>query len=140
DLRMVGVLVHAYEEDLRELYRLPKGFPWQVRASSDANAPLLKSDGLQQLGLIVDPTQHTAPVMGLVHNEDGKLRIGQFIKATVHLPAPPNVVSLASSALEEDGAESIVFVQPDPAKPRFARRRVAVAMRLRDVIYVKSEL
>jgi membrane fusion protein, heavy metal efflux system len=140
DLRQLGVLVHAYEEDLRELYQLPKGFPWKVRTSADPKSLLLKSDGLQQLGFVVDPTQHTAPVMGLVNNDNGKLRVGQFVKATVDLPPPPNVVSLPSSALEEDGSESIVFVQPVPTKPRYARRRVAVAMRLRDVVYVRSEL
>ena len=47
---------------------------------------------------------------------------------------------MPSSALWEDGGESIVFVQPDPNKPRYERRRVAVAMRMRYVIYIKSEL
>jgi cobalt-zinc-cadmium efflux system membrane fusion protein len=140
DLRQLGVLVHAYEEDLRELRGLPRGYPWQVRTGADRNGSPLKSNGLQRLGLVVDPNQHTDPVMGLVDNPDGSLRVGQFVKAAVELPAPPNVVSLPSSAIEEDGDESIVFVQPDPSKPRFARRRVAVAMRLRDVIYVRSEL
>ena len=32
----------------------------------------------------------------------------------------------------EDGKESIVFVQPDPARPVFERRRVAVAARFSD--------
>lgn len=137
DLRKLGVMVHAYEEDLNELGQLQRGFPWKVRAG--ASGALLKSEGLQQVGLIVDPTQHTAPVMGLIDNEDGKLRVGQFAKATVELPAPPNVVSVPASAVEEDGDESVVFVQPDPSKARFVRRRVAVAMRLRDVIYIRKE-
>jgi cobalt-zinc-cadmium efflux system membrane fusion protein len=140
DLRKLGVLVHAYEEDLRELRRLRPGHPWKVRTTANVNAPELKSDGIQQLGFIVDPSQHTDPVMGLVDNTDGYLRVGQFVKATVELPAPPNVVSVPASAIVEDGAESIVFVQPDPAKPQYAQRRVAVAMRLRDVVYVRSEL
>jgi cobalt-zinc-cadmium efflux system membrane fusion protein len=139
DLRKLGVLVHAYEEDLVELLQLRRGFPWKVRASADPNGPVLKSDGMQQLGLIVDPTQHTDPVMGLVHNDDGRLRVGQFVKATVELKVPPNVVSLPASAIEEDGDESVLFVQFDAAKPRYARRRVAVAMRLRDVVYVRME-
>jgi cobalt-zinc-cadmium efflux system membrane fusion protein len=140
DLRKLGVLVHAYEEDMRELRGLPRGFPWKVRTGADVNGRPLKSDGLQQLGLVVDPNQHTDPVMGRVDNAGGSLRVGQFIKATVDLPAPPNVVSVPVSAIEEDGDDSIVFVQPDPAKPRFVRRRVAVAMRLREVVYVRSAL
>ncbi|MGH7170268.1 MAG: efflux RND transporter periplasmic adaptor subunit, partial [Gemmataceae bacterium] len=140
DLRELGVVVHAYEEDLGELRQLPRGFPWKLRAAANPNGPLLKSGGVQQLGLIVDPAQHTDPVMGLVSNNKGSLRVGQFVKATVDLPPPPNVVSVPASALVEDGEDSIVFVQPDPSKPRYARRRVAVAMRLRDAIYVRTDL
>jgi cobalt-zinc-cadmium efflux system membrane fusion protein len=138
DLRKLGVIVHAYEEDLNELNQLQRGFSWRIRAG--ASGSLLKNDGIAQVGLIVDPTQHTAPVMGLIYNDDGQLRVGQFVKATVDLPAPPNVVSVPPSAVWEDGEESIVFVQPDPAQARFVRRRVSVAMRLRDAIYIRSEL
>ncbi|HEY7311596.1 MAG TPA: response regulator [Gemmataceae bacterium] len=140
DLRKLGVLVHAYEEDLRELQALPRGYPWEVRSGADPSHRVLESDGVQRIGLVVDPTQHTDPIMGLVDNKDGRLRVGQFVTATVHLPAPPNVVSLPSSAVEEDGERSIIFVQPDPTKPRYALRRVSVAMRLRDVVYVHANL
>ncbi|HEY7154085.1 MAG TPA: response regulator [Gemmataceae bacterium] len=140
DLTKLGVLVHAYEENLRQLQALPRGFPWKVRAGADVNQRILPSEGLQRIGLVVDPNQHTAPIMGLVHNKDGKLLVGQFVTATVELPPPPDVVSLPPSALVEDGDQSIIFVQPDPAQPRYALRRVSVAMRLRDVIYIRSEL
>lgn len=140
DLRKLGVVVHAYEEDLRTLRALPPGYPWQLRAGADLNHRLLPNNGIQKIGLVVDPTQHTDPIMGLVDNSGGDLRVGQFVTATVNLPAPPKVVSLPTSALAEDGDESIVFVQPDPAKPRYVRRRVSVAMRLRDAVYVRSEL
>jgi cobalt-zinc-cadmium efflux system membrane fusion protein len=140
DLRKLGVVVHAYEEDLRTLQALPPGYPWQVRAGADLNNRVLQSDGLQKIGLVIDPTQHTDPIMGVVDNSSGELRVGQFVTATVNLPAPPNVISLPSSALVEDGEESIVFVQPDPEKPRYVPRRVSVAMRLRDVVYVRSLL
>jgi cobalt-zinc-cadmium efflux system membrane fusion protein len=140
DLRKLGVMVHAYEEDLRALQALPRPFPWRVRVGADPNGPVLKSEGMQTIGLVVDPTQHTDPVMGLVDNASGELRVGQFVTATVNLPAPADVVSLPASAVDEDGADSIVFVQPDPERLRFVRRRVVVAMRLRDVVYVKSVL
>ncbi|SRR5579875_361574 len=140
DLRKLGVVVHAYEEDLRTLQALPPGYPWQVRAGADLNHRVLKSEGLQKIGLVIDPTQHTDPIMGVVDNSSGELRVGQFVTATVELPAPTNVVSLPASALVEDGERSIVFVQPDPAQPRYVLRRVSVAMRLRDAVYVRSEL
>jgi cobalt-zinc-cadmium efflux system membrane fusion protein len=144
DLGKLGVLVHAYEEDLPELRKLlkthPGGYPWQVRTGADLNRQVLKSEGLQRIGLVVDPSQHTAPVMGLVDNSAGELDVGQFVTATVELPAPPNVVVLPASAVEENGAQSVLFVQPDPTKPRYAMRRVVVAMRLRDVVYVRTRL
>ncbi len=140
DLRSLGVVVHAYEEDLRTLEKLPRGFPWEVRSGADLSHRVLQSDGLQKIGFVIDPSQHTDPIMGRVDNSSGELRAGQFVTATVNLPAPPKVVSVPSSAIVEDGAESIVFVQPDPAKPRYVPRRVSVAMRLRDVVYVRSEL
>jgi cobalt-zinc-cadmium efflux system membrane fusion protein len=140
DLRKLGVVVHAYEEDLRTLQELPHGFPWQVRAGADLSNRVLQSDGLQKIGFVIDPSQHTDPIMGRVDNSSGELRAGQFVTATVNLPAPPNVLSVPSSAIVEDGAESIVFVQPDPTKPRYVPRRVSVAMRLRDALYVRSKL
>jgi len=140
DLRKLGVVVHAYEEDMRTLQALPHGYPWEIRAGADLSHRVLQSDGLQKFGLVIDPTQHTDPIMGVVDNSSGELRVGQFVTATVNLPAPPNVISLPSSALVEDGQESIVFVQPDPEKPRYALRRVSVAIRLRDVVYVRSQL
>ncbi len=144
DLRKLGVLVHAYEEDLPELRKMlkkhPGGVPWQLRADADLDRRVLKNEGMQRIGLVVDPNQHTAPVMGLVDNSAGELEVGQFVKATLELPTPPNVVALPNSAVEENGAESVLFVQPDPTKPRYALRRVAVAMRLRDVVYVRTRL
>lgn len=140
DLHKLGVVVHAYEEDLRTLQALPPGYPWQVRAGADLNHRLLQSDGLQKIGLIVDPTQHTVPVLGRVDNSSGELRVGQFVTATVNLPAPPHVVSLPSSALAEDGQDSVLFVQPDPGKACYVPRRVSVATRLRDTVYVRSRL
>lgn len=140
-LRKLGVVVHAYEEDLRALERLPRNFPWQVRVAADPRAPVLQSDGIEQLGLVVDPNQHTNPVLGRVDNPGGKLKVGQFITATVHLPAPPDVVSVPATALDENGSESAVFIQPDPRRPRvFRLRRVVVTQRMGEVVYVKSAL
>jgi cobalt-zinc-cadmium efflux system membrane fusion protein len=141
DLRKLGVLVHAYEEDLHALQSLPRNFPWQVRVGADPRARVLKGDGIEQLGLVVDPNQRTDPVMGRVDNSGGELKVGQFITASVELPAPPDVVAVPAAALDEDGSESAVFVQPDPRRPRvFSLRRVAVTQRMGDVVYVKSIL
>jgi cobalt-zinc-cadmium efflux system membrane fusion protein len=140
DLRKLGLVVHAYEEDLRSLKSLPANTPWAVRVPADPRRGPLKNDGIEQLGWVVDPNQRTAPVLGRVDNTAGDLRVGQFVTATVELPAPPGVVALPASALDENGSESVVFVQPDPSRPRYTMRRVAVAQRLGSVVYVRSEL
>ena len=40
----------------------------------------------------------------------------------------------------EDGRESVVFVQPDPDQMKFERRKVTVARRLHDVVYLHESL
>ena len=44
------------------------------------------------------------------------------------------------TALVEDGAESVVFVQPDPKRLRYVQKRVAVVKRFGEQAYVRSRL
>jgi len=44
-----------------------------------------------------------------------------------------------TDALVEDGVESIVLVQPDPAKNEYERRRVTVLRQTRDAVYLRDE-
>jgi cobalt-zinc-cadmium efflux system membrane fusion protein len=146
NLRTMAVYVHAYEEDMRTLQQLrdkmaPRRVPWEVRLTADPRGQVLKSEGIEQIGYVVDPNQHTDIVWGVVDNSDRELTAGQFVTATVPLPPPPGVVSVPLSALVEDGSESIVFVQPDPGKERyFSMRRVAAVQRFHGGAYVRSEL
>ena len=142
DLNKLVALAYAYEEDLPALLRLPKPIPWQVRAATDSAEGVLTTGGVDLIGPIIDPNQHTALVMGHVDNPgpDYPLRAGQFITATISLPAPENVVAVPASAVVETGAESIVFVQPDRAKPIYSMRRVAVTKRYPNEINVLSKL
>jgi membrane fusion protein, heavy metal efflux system len=66
------------------------------------------------------------------------LRAGQFVTANVELLPPKNVVEVPTSALVEDGKESIVFVQADPGKPIYTMRRVNVTNRFADSVYIRS--
>ncbi len=142
DLRKLLALAYAYEEDLPDLLRLPQPIPWQVRAATNAPEGVLTSSGVNLIGPSIDPNQHTALLMGHVDNPgpDYPLRAGQFITATISLPAPDNVVAIPSSAVVETGAESIVFVQPDRTKPIYSMRRVAVTKRYPTEINVLSKL
>jgi cobalt-zinc-cadmium efflux system membrane fusion protein len=151
DMRKLAVFANAYEEDLRQLQDLqkrlfPRRIPWRVYLTADPSRAPLEGLGpggqaeVDRIGYIVDPNQHTNLAIGLVKSAEGRLRVGQFVTATVNLPPPPGVVSVPSSALVEDGKESVVFVQPDPKRPRYTLKRVVVTQRFQDVAYVRSRI
>jgi cobalt-zinc-cadmium efflux system membrane fusion protein len=137
DMSRLAVYASVYEEDLQLLrrerdYYAEGPVPWQVHLTSDPMRRALQSPGIEKVGLIVDPNQHTALVFG-------QLRVGQFVTATLELPPSPGVVSVPAAALDEDGQASYVVVRPDPDKPRFQLRRVRVLRRFNGAAYVASE-
>ena len=93
---------------------------------------------VDDIGYLIDPNQHTAIVRGHIPNPKGLLRAGQFVRATVELLPPKNVVEVPISAVVEDGKDSIVFVQADPQKPVYTMRRVQVTNRFDRTAYVRS--
>jgi cobalt-zinc-cadmium efflux system membrane fusion protein len=95
---------------------------------------------IDDIGYLIDPNQHTAVVRGHIGNPGGVLRAGQFVTATVQLLPPSDVVEVPIGAVVEDGKDSIVFVQSDPAKPVYTMRRVEVANRFDRMAYVRSVL
>jgi cobalt-zinc-cadmium efflux system membrane fusion protein len=140
DVRTLAVWADAYEEDLPALLGLPLDQrTWMVRLKAEPHLePLLGT--IDYIGEIVDPTQHTALVVGRVDNRGGRLRAGQFITAILSLPPAPDEVLIPITGLIEDGRASIVFVHEDPAKPEYALRRVVVRRRLPDAVTVRSRL
>jgi cobalt-zinc-cadmium efflux system membrane fusion protein len=135
DMTKLAVFANAYEEDQRilqdrQLQLRPAPVPWKVHLTSDPDQKQLPSEGIERIGYIVDPQQRTNLVIGKVNNRDGRLRVGQSVTALVPLPAPPGVVSIPASALVEDGADSVVFVKPDPKrKDLYLMKRVVVVQR-----------
>ena len=139
DLSTLIAWVQVYEEDLPVLQSLPLPIPWKLRVSSNIEAPPISS-AIDRIGETIDPNTHMAPVGGPVSNQEGRLFAGQFITATIVLPPEPGLVEIPTRALVEDGIESAVLVKTDPKRDRFHRRRVAVARRYSDVVYVRSRL
>jgi cobalt-zinc-cadmium efflux system membrane fusion protein len=148
DVSRLAVWAHAYEENLPALLALPpQDRTWEVRLKAEPNAPAIKGT-IEEIGYVLDPNQHTALVMGHVENRqaerpaggggEGPLRAGQFVTATVSLPPPSGVVAVPATALVEDGKDSIVFVQENPARPEYTLRRVAVEARFSKNILVRS--
>jgi cobalt-zinc-cadmium efflux system membrane fusion protein len=122
--------------NLLDIHRNQALMRWTIQTVS---TPPIKGP-IEEIGYILDPNQHTAVVKGYIDNPDGKLRAGQFVSATVNLPPPRDVVEVPLTALAEDGKQSFVFVQPDPAQPRYTMRRVKVTHRFENVAFVKSLL
>ncbi len=140
------VWAYAYEQDLPLLRSLPRPIPWVVKVTADPADPnsrdrIVNSPGAYEVGPIIDPNQHTALVMGKVDNTDRALKAGQFLTVSIPVTTPPNMAAIPASAIDESGAanESVVFVQPDPNTPLYTRKRVKVARRLQDRVYVLSE-
>jgi cobalt-zinc-cadmium efflux system membrane fusion protein len=137
DLSRLGVLAHAYEEDLPTLDCLPASQrAWSVTVGSGGDAAT-RIGRFDQVGCIIDPNQHTALVMGWVDNPDGKLRVGQFVTTRLEIPPPPGEVVVPASALCEESDRNCVFVQSD-GKATYVRRSVAVTRHRGDKVYIRS--
>lgn len=140
DIDRLAVWIDAYEEDLPSLLRVP--FPdlhWTIRLKADPSAKPL--DGvIDYISEIIDPAQHTALVVGRVKNPQRRLRAGQFVTATVELPASDGDVLVPTTALIEDGHTPLIFVQDDPNQPRYTLRKVVVVRRRPDAVALRARL
>jgi membrane fusion protein, heavy metal efflux system len=113
---------------------------WAIAESQCSKHATSIEGPIEEIGYILDATQHTAVVKGYIDNPGVKLRAGQFVSATVDLPPPPDVAEVPLTALAEDGKQSFVFVQPDPAQPHYTMRRVQVTHRFEKTAFVRSQL
>lgn len=139
DLSRIQVLASVYEEDLPFLERLaPDQRHWMIDLRSDPNDKPIPGK-FEMIGKIIDPVMHTGALIGWLDNRDGQLRLGQFITATIQLPADPAMVVIPASALIEEGAYPAVFVETDAERHEVTRRNVAVTSRGRTNVFIRSE-
>lgn len=139
DLSQLQIVAHVYEEDLAYLERLPRPIHWLITINSIPDMEPL-SGTIDRVGDVIDPIEHMALVFGKIDNARGELCAGQFVKATIEIPEEPGLVEIPTRALIEDGVESVVLVQIDPRENRYVSRRVSVARRHRDVVYIHGRL
>jgi cobalt-zinc-cadmium efflux system membrane fusion protein len=109
---------------------------WTVRTASADSATGLRGT-IDEISYVIDPNQHSGVIKGYVENPGKHIRAGQYVTATVNLPPPSDVVEIPDDALVDDGMQSLVFVQPDPAKRQFTMRRVQVTHRFADSVFVR---
>jgi cobalt-zinc-cadmium efflux system membrane fusion protein len=137
DLSRMQVLIDVYEEDIPALRALPpEERNWKIALKSEeTGAPRVGK--FELIGNVIDPTQRTGVIMGWIDNSDGRLAVGQFITATIDLPPPVGVVAIPDRALIEEGDLSAVFVESNPGKFEFTRRKVSVVRRGSEMVLVK---
>lgn len=129
NLKRLRVLCQVYEEDLPALEQLPPDQrKWTIQIGADANSkPLQGEFNFDQIGRIIDPSQHTGQVLGWIDNPNDMLRIGQFVTATVLIPSPKNLVSVPTAAVVENGNGATVFVRHGTGDDwQFEERHVAL--------------
>ena len=139
DLTVLNVWLHAYEEDLPYLSQLPKPIHARIRLPSSPSLGDLNCT-IERIGDIIDPNEHMALLIGSIQNPKGELRSGQFVTATVEIPPDQGLVEIPAKALIDDGNQSFVFVQPNPDALRYVRRRVSVARRTYDIVFVRNQI
>jgi len=136
DLSELVVWAYCYEEELPTYEKLPRPVAWTVLLPSRPDVAF--RGRLEQIGAVIDPTQHTALVSGRVDNRAGELKVGQFVTVTVQVRAPENEIAVPTTALVEDGRSSMVFVQPAKDRDLYVCRKVSVGRRFHDVVYLRS--
>jgi len=139
DLSRLRVVAHIYEEDLWAIRTLTNGMrKWSLDLKSDPGDNAIEGT-FELIGNVIDPGARTGVVMGWVNNSDNKLAVGQFITATIQLPANVNEVAIPDKALIEEGDRSMVFVQDHANPHEFTRRRVSILRRSASTVYVKAQ-
>jgi cobalt-zinc-cadmium efflux system membrane fusion protein len=131
------VWLNLYEEDKDEIQKLLP-IRCQVRLVGSPNAPPITAV-LERVSPIGDVSQHTVLLIGRLTDAPEGLVINQAITATVEVSPPPGRIEVPIAALVEDGRTSVVFVQPDPARPEYVRKHVTVARRYADMAYLLAD-
>jgi cobalt-zinc-cadmium efflux system membrane fusion protein len=129
DLSRLGIIANVYEEDLPKLLALPPDQRrWKIELQAEPGVPPMERP-FETVGNVIDVNQHTAIVKGWLDNPDGKLRVGQFVRATIDLPNASGLVMVPISSLIDDGSRTYMFVAADGTKTRFTVREIKVARR-----------
>jgi cobalt-zinc-cadmium efflux system membrane fusion protein len=132
----LAVVANVPEDDLPSLEALPTSERrWTVRTVGSEPVKGYFTD----ISYIIDPSQHTAVVKGYIDNPHEVLRAGQFISTAVPMPPPPDVVEVPTDAVVDDGQQCIVFVEADQVRHYYTMRRVELADRFDQTVFVRSK-
>jgi cobalt-zinc-cadmium efflux system membrane fusion protein len=139
NVKRLLVIANAPEDDLPTLNGLkPHDRRWTVQTVGAKGVAGL-SGPIEEIGYLIDPNQHTAIIKGYIDNPDEQIRAGQYVRATVRIPPPDEVVEVPIDAVVEDGKYAVVFVETDAAKHYYTMRRVQVTHRFEKTVFVRSK-
>lgn len=136
NLDRLKVWAYAPQEDLPILQALPRPIRWKIHLRTGTASCV--EGTVERISELVDTAQRAVLLIGDVDNAQRQLRAGQLISATIEADPPEGVLELPTSALVEDGAESVVFVQPRPGAADYRMCPVRVLRRYRDVVLVQA--
>jgi membrane fusion protein, heavy metal efflux system len=143
DMNRLMIWVHPPEEYLPMLRGMLEKGPgqWFIQFQTDPPGTPPVAMEFVQISPSLEPNQHTPMLIGYLNNSGGnRYTVGQFVTATIMVPPEPDTVEIPTEAIDEIGGQSLVFVQPDPAKSEFFQRRVSVVQRFRDKSIVRTKL
>lgn len=137
DVNYLQVMVNANEEEIAALRRLPpERMRWKLRLDG-ADKPL--EGEIDRIRPIVDPTQHTGLVTGWLPNPGGERLIGEFVNASVELPADASLVAVPATAVIEEGDSASVLVAVNGSRLDYTPRKVAVVQRGRETVLIRAQ-
>ena len=139
DLDKLFVTANCPEDDLPRLEALRDSSHGLIRWTVKTVGSPSMAGYIDDISYLIDPNQHTAVVKGYITNAQGRIRGGQFIKATVDQSAPDDVVEIPIDSMIEDGQQCVVFVVTDPAKQQYTMRRVDLTNRFQNTVFVRSK-
>jgi cobalt-zinc-cadmium efflux system membrane fusion protein len=137
DLSRLLVTANCPESDLPKLAAL-KGADRRCTVTTAGVAATTASGTIDEIGYMIDPSQHTAVIKGSIENPGQRIRGGQWVTVTVDVPPPDDVVEIPADAVVDDNGQSIVLVQSDSAKQEFTKRRVQVLKRFDHTVFVRK--
>lgn len=136
NLDRLKVWAYALQEDLPTLQALPRPLRWTVHLRTGAASCV--EGTVEHMSELVDTAQRAVLLIGNIENASHQLRVGQLISVTIEADPPEGVLELPTSALVEDGEESVVFVQSRPGEPEYRLCPVRVVCRHRDAVLVQT--
>ena len=131
----------ALEKSRNQLKKQGKELTWTITLKAD---PTRKLKGkVDKILPILDPNQRTPILRGYVHDPEGNLNprllATMSVLAEIELPPPPGQVIVPATALVDDGAESVVFVQRGSSgQDQFTLQPVEVLARYADRVYIRA--